>query len=99
MDTLLQQVWMLREGNQTAELAKLRRLEVRDVSGILERMAGRGLVNLHEGHVELTAGGERRACDLIRRYRLAERLFRDTFALAEPDAASPAWQFGPLLDP
>ena len=99
MDHLLQQVWMLREGNQTAELAKLRRLEVLDVSGILERMAGRGLVKLHEGHVELTAGGERRACDLIRRYRLAERLFRDTFALAEPDAESTACQFEHILSP
>jgi putative ABC transport system ATP-binding protein len=99
MDHLLQQVWMLREGNQTAELAKLRRLEVLDVSGILARMAERGLVDLHEGHVELTAAGERRAGDLIRRYRLAERLFRDTFAVGEDEAETTACQFEHILSP
>src|SRR3972149_3141947 len=81
------------------ELHQVGRLEVLGGRGILERMAGRGLVKLHEGHVELTAGGERRACDLIRRYRLAERLFRDTFALAEPDAESTACQFEHILSP
>jgi len=99
MDHLLQQVWMLREGNQTAELAKLRRLEVLDVSGILGRMAERGLVDLHEGHVELTPAGERRAGDLIRRYRLAERLFRDTFAVGEDEAETTACQFEHILSP
>ncbi|MBI4467217.1 MAG: ATP-binding cassette domain-containing protein [Acidobacteria bacterium] len=99
IDHLLQQVWMLREGNQSAELAKLRRLEVLDVGGTLARMAERTLVVLREGHVELTRSGEQRASDLIRRYRLAERLFRDTFTLADAEAESTACQFEHILSP
>jgi putative ABC transport system ATP-binding protein len=98
-DHLLQQVWMLREGNQSPELAKLRRVAVLDVTGTLARMAEHELVELRNGEVILTPAGEKRARDLIRRYRLAERLFRDTFALADAEAESTACQFEHILSP
>jgi len=98
-DHLLQQVWMLREGNQSPELAKLRRLAVLDVSGTLERLAGGGLVVVNNGEVNLTPAGEQRATNLIRRYRLAERLFRDTFTLADAEAESTACKFEHILSP
>lgn len=97
VDHVLQQVWMLREGNQSPELAKLRRMEVLDVSGTLACMAERGLVQVHDPEVNLTPEGEQRATDLIRRYRLAERLFSDTFTLADAEAESTACKFEHIL--
>ncbi|MFQ5776914.1 MAG: metal-dependent transcriptional regulator [Terriglobia bacterium] len=99
MDHLLQQVWMLREGNQSPELAKLRRTAVLDVSATLTRMSDRGLVVLQDTRVELTPAGEERATSLIRRYRLAERLFSDTFTLADAEAESTACKFEHILSP
>jgi len=99
VDHLLQRVWLLREGQQSPELAKLHRLEVMDVAGTLERMARHGLVDVGNGEVHLTSVGEVRARDLIRRYRLAERLFRDTFTLAEAEAEDTACRFEHILSP
>ncbi len=44
-------------------------------------MAQEELVKLEEGQLSFTARGERRATEVIRRHRLAERLFYDTFGL------------------
>ncbi len=98
-DHLLQQVWMLREGNQSPELAKLGRLAVVDVRGSLERLAAAGMVQVDDGQVHLTSTGEQRAANLIRRYRLAERLFRDTFTLGEAEAETTACRFEHILSP
>ncbi|HUU14994.1 MAG TPA: iron dependent repressor, metal binding and dimerization domain protein [Terriglobia bacterium] len=46
-------------------------------------MAQEELVRLGGGELALTLNGERRARDVIRRHRLAERLFFDTFGLEE----------------
>ncbi|MGH9804278.1 MAG: metal-dependent transcriptional regulator [Candidatus Acidiferrales bacterium] len=70
-----------------------------DVAGTLERMARNGLVAVGNGEVHLTTVGEVRARDLIRRYRLAERLFRDTFTLAEAEAEDTACRFEHILSP
>jgi DtxR family Mn-dependent transcriptional regulator len=99
VDHLLERVWMLREGNQSAELAKLRRTEILDVSKVLEGMVEQGLVQLDNSQVMLTAKGEQRARDVIRRYRLAERLFSDTFEVAEAEAESTACKFEHILSP
>ncbi|MFQ5663132.1 MAG: metal-dependent transcriptional regulator [Terriglobia bacterium] len=62
-------------------------------------MAECGLVEVGDGEVNFTLAGEARATDLIRRYRLAERLFSDTFTLAEAEAESTACQFEHILSP
>ncbi len=99
VDHLLQEVWMLREGNQSPEIAKLRRTAVLDVGGTLARMAERGLVRVENSHVLFTPVGEERARDVMRRYRLAERLFRDTFALGESEAEDTACKFEHIISP
>ena len=45
------------------------------------RMAREGLVHLEAGELFLTSLGEPRAKEVIRRHRLAERLFHDTFGI------------------
>ncbi|HZP01903.1 MAG TPA: iron dependent repressor, metal binding and dimerization domain protein [Terriglobia bacterium] len=44
-------------------------------------MAQEELIRLEEGQLAFTARGERRAMEVIRRHRLAERLFFDTLGL------------------
>jgi len=99
VDHLLQEVWMLREGNQSPEIAKLRRTTVLDVGGTLARMAERGLVRVENSHVLFTPVGEERARDVMRRYRLAERLFRDTFALGDSEAEDTVCKFEHIISP
>ncbi|HEY1422435.1 MAG TPA: ATP-binding cassette domain-containing protein [Candidatus Acidoferrum sp.] len=51
------------------------------------------------GEVHLTEAGSRRARDVVRRHRLAERLFTDTFAVADADAHVQACQFEHIITP
>jgi putative ABC transport system ATP-binding protein len=51
------------------------------------------------GEVQLTEAGSRRARDVVRRHRLAERLFTDTFAVADADAHVQACQFEHIITP
>ena len=99
IDHLLEEIWMLREGNQSPEVAKLLRTQILDVSGTLKRMEKLGLVRLEDDEAQFTASGEDRARDVIRRYRLAERLFRDTFSLGVTEAESNACKFEHILSP
>jgi len=50
---------------------------------VCTRMARIGLVEMRDGAMAFTASGEERARSVIRRHRLAERLFRDVLALRD----------------
>ncbi len=56
-----------------------------------------GLVRLRGEHVSLTEEGERRARGVVRRHRLAERLFRDLLDLSEGAMESQACEFEHIL--
>jgi hypothetical protein len=51
------------------------------------------------GEVHLTETGSRRARDVIRRHRLAERLFTDTFAIEDAEAHVQACRFEHIITP
>jgi DtxR family Mn-dependent transcriptional regulator len=71
-----------------------------EVSGAdLQELAAAGLVKLHDGRVELTADGERRARDVVRRHRLTERLFRDLLELSDDATESQACEIEHILSP
>jgi putative ABC transport system ATP-binding protein len=55
--------------------------------------------SVNGGEVHLTEAGSRRARDVVRRHRLAERLFTDTFAVADADAHVQACQFEHIITP
>jgi len=57
------------------------------------------LVALDGQRVTLTPEGERRASDLVRRHRLAERLFRDVLQLSEDATESQACELEHILSP
>ena len=62
-------------------------------------LAALGLVRVEGGHVTLTEEGERRAGTVVRRHRLAERLFSDLLALPEGVVESQACEFEHILSP
>jgi putative ABC transport system ATP-binding protein len=80
-------------------------------SRLLTRMADLRLVELngtkngdagsqqHSGEVRLTESGTRRARDVVRRHRLAERLFTDTFAIEDAEAHRQACRFEHIITP
>ena len=79
-------------------------------SRLLARMAESRLVELngkrngnfdaqHAGEVRLTESGMRRARDVVRRHRLAERLFTDTFAIEDAEAHQQACRFEHIITP
>ena len=53
----------------------------------------------NESEVYLTEAGSRRARDVVRRHRLAERLFTDTFAIEDAEAQAQACRFEHLITP
>jgi putative ABC transport system ATP-binding protein len=80
-------------------------------SRLLTRMADLRLVELngskngdagsqqHSSEVRLTESGARRARDVVRRHRLAERLFTDTFAIEDAEAHQQACRFEHIITP
>jgi Mn-dependent DtxR family transcriptional regulator len=98
-DHLLEQVWICSEEGTAARVERIRTLGSVDPVRTLGRMADLKLVEVHEGEVRLTERGEGRARDVIRRHRLAERLFTDTFAIGDPEAHSQACKFEHIISP
>src|SRR5215467_8523528 len=77
-------------------------------SRLLARMADLRLVEVngrkngaapHSPEVRLTESGARRARDVVRRHRLAERLFTDTFAIEDAEAHQQACRFEHIITP
>ncbi len=96
-DHLLEQIWICGEEGTTAHLERMRTLGSVDPVRTLGRMQALDLVALQDSEVRLTLRGQGRARDVIRRHRLAERLFTDTFAIADPEAHSQACKFEHII--
>jgi putative ABC transport system ATP-binding protein len=107
-DHLLEQIWVLGEEGQLARVDNLHAtgpagslplITDESPSRVLSRMSDLQLVQTSNGHVELTAAGTRRARDVVRRHRLAERLFKDTFSVDDSEAHNQACKFEHIISP
>src|SRR5215831_8916966 len=129
-DEVLEELWVLEEHAQPAEISLMEVHGALPVSIAVEKMTEMGLVatipHPPEAHqhkpfvnpchdalkpagvsvgdgsmiVELTARGRQRAADIIRRHRLAERLFTDSLALdSESEIEQQACKFEHILSP
>ncbi len=65
----------------------------------LRELQGLGLVQVEGSRVRLSEEGERRARGVVRRHRLAERLFRDLLDASEGTMESQACEFEHILSP
>jgi putative ABC transport system ATP-binding protein len=129
-DEVLEELWVLAEHGEIAELGRMEVHGALPVSIAVEKMTELGLVataphppeqhdhkpfvnpchdalkpdgvSIGDGSmiVELTTRGRQRAADIIRRHRLAERLFTDSLALdSETEIEQQACKFEHILSP
>jgi putative ABC transport system ATP-binding protein len=101
-DHLLERIWMCGEEGTSAQLDRIRipgAPGALDSARTLGRMADLKLVEMRDTDVYLTETGNRRARDVVRRHRLAERLFKDTFAIDDSEAHTQACKFEHIISP
>lgn len=83
IDEALELIWVLKEDGKT----KISNFNVssddESPEEILNQLVENGFINIKGEEIEFTDKGYERARGLIRRYRLAERLFSDVFELRE----------------
>jgi putative ABC transport system ATP-binding protein len=107
-DHLLEQIWIFGEEGKPAQAASLHatgpagKLPVvndEPAARVLSRMSDLHLVQMQNGEVQLTPVGSQRARDVVRRHRLAERLFKDTFSIDDSEAHTQACKFEHIISP
>ncbi|HYL62249.1 MAG TPA: ATP-binding cassette domain-containing protein [Candidatus Methylomirabilis sp.] len=107
-DHLLEQIWICCEEGKPALIKSLQSvgpagslpvLPKEPASKILGRMSERHLVELQNGEAQLTPVGSQRARGIVRRHRLAERLFKDTFSVDDTEAHDQACRFEHIISP
>jgi len=99
-DHLLEQIWVRGEEGKPADIEHIRTPGGLDPLRTLARMEDLRLVQvLEEQLIELTDRGKSRARDVVRRHRLAERLFKDTFRIDDHEAHSQACKFEHIISP
>jgi putative ABC transport system ATP-binding protein len=99
-DHLLEQIWVCGEEGNRADLEHIRTPGGVDPVRTLARMEDLRLVSVKEDHeVQFTDRGKNRARDVVRRHRLAERLFKDTFRIDEHEAHTQACKFEHIISP
>ena len=101
-DEVLEQLWMARERHEVQadhhiESTHFTTAQYRRLTAEMDQL---GLVSVNGWNVAFTAAGEERAKSVIRRHRLAERLFMDVLALSdESSVETNACQFEHILSP
>jgi putative ABC transport system ATP-binding protein len=99
-DHLLEQIWVCAEEGNRADVEHIRTPGGVDPVRTLARMEDLRLVHVEpDRHIELTDRGKSRARDVVRRHRLAERLFKDTFRIDDHEAHSQACKFEHIISP
>ncbi|HET6930426.1 MAG TPA: ATP-binding cassette domain-containing protein [Candidatus Acidoferrum sp.] len=99
-DHLLEQIWVCGEEGRPSDIEHIRTPGGVDPVRTLARMEDLRLVKVLEEHlIQLTDRGKSRARDVVRRHRLAERLFKDTFRIDDHEAHSQACKFEHIISP
>jgi putative ABC transport system ATP-binding protein len=107
-DHMLEQIWICGEEGKPAQVEILHAIGAaghlpilpdEPATRVLTRMSELQLVEVRNGEAQLTPGGSRRARDVVRRHRLAERLFKDTFAIEDSEVHTHACKFEHIISP
>jgi putative ABC transport system ATP-binding protein len=107
-DHLLEQIWICGEEGKPAQAELLHAtgpagqlpiVSEEPAARVLSRMSDQQLVQFQDGEVQLTSAGSRRARGVVRRHRLAERLFKDTFSIDDSEAQTQACKFEHIISP
>jgi putative ABC transport system ATP-binding protein len=96
-DEVLEHMWTRRESQGHMESTDFTEVQWKRLIATLSRI---GLVTVQNGEENFTPAGERRARNVIRRHRLAERLFMDILSIQdEVEIESSACKFEHILSP
>src|SRR5580693_8903132 len=96
-DEVLEHLWTRGEPGGHVESHSFTEVQWRK---LINTMAGIGLLSVRDGEGYFTPAGQARARDVIRRHRLAERLFRDVLGIHDEDEIeSSACKFEHILSP
>jgi len=96
-DEVLEHMWTRRESQDHMESHDFTEMQWRRLIATLTRI---GLVSVENGQEKFTPAGEQRARNVIRRHRLAERLFMDILSIQdEVEIESSACKFEHILSP
>ncbi|HEY6264021.1 MAG TPA: ATP-binding cassette domain-containing protein [Candidatus Acidoferrum sp.] len=107
-DHLLEQIWIFGEEGKSAQAGSLHAsgpagkipvVNNEPAARVLSRMSDLRLVEMQNGEVQLTPVGSQRARNVVRRHRLAERLFKDTFSIDDSEAHTQACKFEHIISP
>ena len=106
-DEVLEQIWQRNEVRRGADIQDAHQIHIdsHDYTElqwrrIVNTMTEIGLLTNGDAEPEFTPKGEQRARDVIRRHRLAERLFRDVLSISdETEIETSACKFEHILSP
>jgi putative ABC transport system ATP-binding protein len=98
-DSLLQAVWRAMEARSRNSLRTEALPEFAGNRATFMLMAQEGAISLDGGEIVFTAAGQARSDELMRRHRLAERLFYEVFGLDEDRLHENAMKVEPLWTP
>jgi len=85
IEELLELIWSLREQSISDKKSILEQTKEKYPEKILERMLKKELIVEKGKKILLSDSGEKYAETIIRRHRLAERLFKDVFSMGESE--------------
>ncbi len=95
IDDALEQLWLLREEH---------RLNLEDVQRspalkeeMISHLRSTRMIQAENGSIQFTVVGENKARDIIRRHRLGECLFKQTFGLSTKEASNEACQLEHII--
>jgi len=96
-DEILEIIWMEKEKGKSDLCVIQADIQNEKLQDVLKEMEKEGLVRIEKEKVIFTAEGEKKASDLIRRHRLAERLLIDVLETGKEKLEDSACQFEHIL--
>lgn len=95
LDEGLEIIWTNREAgiNGVNKLKRKLKAKVGDPDKVISKLGEEKLINIQNESVLFTSEGEKRARSILRRHRLAERLFVDLLEMGDQDIEGPACRF------
>ncbi|MBI5253838.1 MAG: metal-dependent transcriptional regulator [Euryarchaeota archaeon] len=97
IDELLEVIWTLREEGKSNVEQILAAAREKDAEKVLAEMEKQGLISTYENRISLNKEGDKKAGEIIRRHRLAERLLSGVFEIEEEHFEPQACKFEHLL--
>jgi len=98
-EEILELLWTMQEEGRNTLDEFLAMTREEDAETLLRKMEQDAWISMDKGKVTFLPEGEKRAEEIIRRHRLAERLLSEVFELEESYMESSACQFEHILSP